>query len=94
MPPRFTATSLMTSDSSPSASSGAEPKSIKWHPHILTNGEKNPYALQSACGRWIIGKAIVADKPIYSLWDGQMLAGRYQSADQAKKQAEHLSMSA
>ena len=67
---------------------------IRWNPHILPNGEKNPYALQSACGRWIIGKAIVGARPIYSLWDGPECIGRYQTADQAKKQAEHLSMSA
>ena len=67
---------------------------IRWNPHILPSGEKNAYALQSSCGRWIIGKAVIPAGTVYSLYDGLTLVGRYPTAEQAKKQAEHLSMSA
>ncbi len=60
---------------------------ISWKTHLLRNGERNPWALESGCGRYIIGKAIVRGEAIYSLWDGLTLVGRYPSASEAQQAA-------
>ena len=48
----------------------------------------SPYGLISTCDRYRIGKAIVGGKPVYSLFDGLDLIGRYASASEAKTACE------
>ena len=50
----------------------------------ITWRQLSPYGLVSECERYRIGKAIIAGKVVYNLFDGFDLVGRYPTASEAK----------
>lgn len=61
---------------------------IRWKQALRPDKTPEPYGLISVCENYRIGKAILPDKTVYSLFEGKSLLGRYPSGDEAKKAAQ------